>query len=202
MKKIVNLVVDGIEFNDVEVEVPSCILKALNAVEQNKEKFMTGYERVDIGDKFYSIRSEDSTKPYMIIEQGAQLCESKYRSGDYYSNYDVALNNARADELVRNIRRFSIEQRQKLIDWQNTPYYWVIYYNYSVDKLSTILTDCVKCFGDILFETQEQAQACIDKYYQELIWYFTEYKDSMMELYENSPSEVLEEIKKEYGIEE
>ena len=33
--------------------------------------------------------------------------------------------------------------------------------------------------GTILFDSEETAQAAIDEFHDELIWYFTEYKDSL-----------------------
>ena len=36
-----------------------------------------------------------------------------------------------------------------------------------------------KHFGAIHFDSEETANAAMDKFHDELIWYFTEYKDSL-----------------------
>ena len=81
---------------------------------------------------------------------------------------------------MRQLRRFAVEHRECGVNFNNTnteKYY--IYYDYGNDELGVSLVFRSKNFGAIWFDSEETAQAAIDEFHDELIWYFTEYKDSL-----------------------
>lgn len=132
---------------------------------------------------------EKEEKYYTIISSGAILQEvnyhdiidkERYEEANFYSSKEVALNNARADKLMRQLRRFAVEHRKNKIDWnnENQKKYYVFYNHYSkkLEKVSGHLSQDV---GSVYFDSKENAQLAIDTFYNELIWYFTEYKDSL-----------------------
>ena len=80
---------------------------------------------------------------------------------------------------MRQLRRFAVEHREKEIDWcsgSQTKFY--IYYGIN-NGLSVSGVNSIREFGAIYFDSKETAQLIIDTFKDELLWYFTEYKDSL-----------------------
>lgn len=164
------LIIDG-EKLKTQIEIDEADLKAM----QNEEK--TGYERVG-----------DLKKYYWIGDNGL-VCDSydkdfmddsfRYDVGNYYSSKDIAENNARADQLMRQLRRFAVENREEKIEWNDErerKYY--LYFNYLDQKICIDFKSVWRSFG-IYFDSYETAERAIEEFKDELTWYFTEYKDSL-----------------------
>ena len=156
---------------EIEVEISEERYKKLQLSE-------TGYERVPESDIYFYANSRGyvGTAP----EDCYDIDNECYESANYYSSETVAENNARADKLMRQLRRFSVEHREHGVDFNSTEtakHY--IYYDCIHDELKTVFTFYAKTFGTILFDSEETAQAAIDEFHDELMWYFTEYKDSL-----------------------
>ena len=164
------LIVEGKEF-DIEINDP----KLQELVTSKKQ---TGYERVEEDVLyFYNGLTAGSASAY---EDLSVASNAFYDSANYYSNKTVAENNARADKLMRQLRRFAVEHREKDIDWKNTEQYkYGIYYNFRDDDLAVCDIYCIRGFGYIPFDSKETAELAIETFHDELIWYFTEYKDSL-----------------------
>ena len=163
-----------IENKEIEVEISEEEYKKLQPPEEKK----TGYERVPESDVYFY------TYPSGCVETTCETCydidDECYESANYYSDKTVAENNARADKLMRQLRRFSVEHRERGVDFNDTnTKKYCIYYDYGNNTLGTAFTLCAKTFGTIRFDSEETAQAAIDKFRNELIWYFTEYRDSL-----------------------
>lgn len=163
-----------IEGKEIEVEISEEEYKKLQPLEEKK----TGYERVTEDNVFYFVSDRGD------IEIGDDsfgfINEEYYDVANYYSSEIVAENNARADKLMRQLKRFSVEHRECEINFGNinTKKYF-IYYDYEDDELRVSLVFRAKNFGAIYFDLEETARAAIDEFHDELIWYFTEYKDSL-----------------------
>lgn len=116
----------------------------------------------------------------MSLDFGHYLEQLLYDSANYYSDKDVCNNNIRADRLMRQLRRFAVEHREKELDWNDpqTPKY-NIRFSYYTKELVVYKEFYGRDFGDIFFDTEKTAQLAIDTFRDELIWYFTEYKDSL-----------------------
>ena len=163
-----------IEGKEIEVEISEEEYKKLQSSEEKK----TGYERVPELDIYFYANSggyvETACEDYYDVDN------EYYESANYYSDKTVAENNARADKLMRQLRRFAVEHRECGVDFNSTKtekHY--IYYDCIHNELETVFTFYAKTFGTILFDSEETAQAAIDEFHDELIWYFTEYKDSL-----------------------
>ena len=163
-----------IEGKEIEVEISEEEYKKLHLSEEKK----TGYERVPKNGKyFYEFGKGDVESD---IEDCYDIDDEYYASANYYSDKTVAENNARADKLMRQLRRFAVEHREDEVNLNDTnTKQHCIYYDYGNNILGTAFTFCVKTFGVIYFDSEETAQAAIDEFRDELIWYFTEYKDSL-----------------------
>ena len=163
-----------IENKEIEVEISEKEYKKLHPSEEKK----TGYERVPKrGDYFYESGKGDVGTD---IEDCYDIDDEYYASANYYSDKTVAENNARADKLMRQLRRFSVEHRGNGVDFNSTnTEKYCIYYDCIHDELDITFTFFARAFGMVYFDSEETAQAAIDEFRDELIWYFTEYKDSL-----------------------
>ena len=163
-----------IEDKEIEVEISEEEYKKLQPSEEKK----TGYERVTEDNAFYSVSDRGDIE---IGDDSFGFIEEEYYDvANYYSSEIVAENNARADKLMRQLRRFSVEHRGHGVNFNDTnaeKYY--IYYDYKSDELGVSFVRRTRDFGVIHFDSKEATQAAIDEFYDELIWYFTEYKDSL-----------------------
>ena len=163
-----------IEGKEIEIEISEEEYKKLQTSEEKK----TGYERVPESDVYFY------TYPSGCVETTCETCydidDECYESANYYSDKTVAENNTRADKLVRQLRRFAVEHREHGVNLNNadTEKYY-IYYDYVSNKFGVAFTFYARVFGVIYFDSEETAQAAIDEFHDELIWYFTEYKDSL-----------------------
>lgn len=163
-----------IEGKEIEIEISEEEYKKLQPIKEKK----TGYERVPESDIYFY------TYPSGCVETTCEACydidDKCYESANYYSDKTVAENNARADNLMRQLRRFSVEHRERGVNLNdtNTEKYYT-YYDYGNDALGVSLVSRTKNFGAIYFDSEETLNAAIDEFYDELIWYFTEYKDSL-----------------------
>ena len=163
-----------IEDKEIEIEISEEEYKKLQSPEEKK----TGYERVPESDVYFYAH------PSGCVETTCEACydidDECYESANYYSYKTVAENNTRADKLMRQLRRFSVEHRECGVDFNSakTEKHY-IYYNYDYNELRTTYMFYAKHFGVIHFDSEETANAAIDEFHDELIWYFTEYKDSL-----------------------
>ena len=163
-----------IEGKEIEVEISEEECKKLQLLEEKK----TGYERVPEGDKFYYESGRGIVEP--SFDRYDNIDDDYYRTASYCSSKTVAENNARADKLMRQLRRFSVEHREHGVNLNNanTGKYYV-WYNYGSAELGVSSVFWSKVFGVIYFDSKETADAAIDEFHDELIWYFTKYKDSL-----------------------
>ena len=163
-----------IEDKEIEIEISEEEYKKLQPSEEKK----TGYERVPKNGKyFYEFGKGDVESD---IEDCYDIDDEYYASANYYSSEIVAENNTRADKLMRQLRRFSVEHREHGVDFNSTEtakHY--IYYDCIHDELDITFTFFARVFGMVYFDSEETAQAAMDTFHDELIWYFTEYKDSL-----------------------
>lgn len=165
------LTIDDKEF---EVEISEEDTKRLSEINEKPNK--TGYEKGYWDEEFWYI---DECGEVSLGRDNYEYCGYyEYNTANYYSDETIAKNNARADALMRTLRRFAVEHRQKAIDYRNDEWY-EIYYNPDcrVIKIDTVSSD--KYFGTICFNSYKTAELAREYYKDELLWYFTEYKDSL-----------------------
>ena len=160
-----------IEGKEIEIEISEEEYKKLHPSE-------TGYERVAESDIYFYANTKGDVET--ACEDCYDIDDEYYESANYYSDKTVAENNARADKLMRQLRRFAVEHREPGINFNNatTEKYYIIC-DYENDELRATYTSYAKVFGAIYFDSREVANAAIDKFHDELIWYFNEYKDSL-----------------------
>ena len=166
------LIVEGKEF---EIEILDPQLKELLRPLEKMRR--TGYERMYAPDKYYY---EDISGKMFSEEHSGEYDNDVYNAANYYSNESVAANNARADRLMRQLRRFAVEHRKNELNWNNNGQNkFFIYYDYILGELDIGYEYANRGPFIIFFDTRQTAQKAIDTFHDELIWYFTEYKDSL-----------------------
>lgn len=164
------LIVEGREF-PIEIQDPE-LQKLLTS--QKK----TGYERVETDIDYYYV---DATG---FIENASEdsdgFDDDVYNTANYYADKTVAQNNARADMLMRKLRRFAVEHREQEIDWNSeVQNKFSILYDYSDNEVAVERDIYGRYHGIVYFDSIEIARLAIETFHDELIWYFTEYKDSL-----------------------
>jgi hypothetical protein len=164
------LVVEGKEF-DIEILDPK-----LQELITPKKK--TGYERVEQGKGFWC-QNGDGTVMSGYDHHNVN-CNNYFDHANYYSDMTVAEDNARADNLMRQLRRFAVEHRVKELSWNiGSSYKWNISYDYHEELLFCHQDIENRALGAIYFDSKSHAKLAIETFRDELIWYFTEYKDSL-----------------------
>ena len=163
------LVVEGKEF-PIEINDPE--LQKLIAPPKK-----TGYELVKDGQTYSFVNNYGEV---ITVDHQDDDDDNRYSDANYYSSAIVAENNARADKLMRQLRRFAVESRIVKPDWNKKDVRkWVIYYD-ATRKVLDVTDSCFnQYFGTIYFDLALRAKQAIANYTDELIWYFTEYKDSL-----------------------
>ena len=168
--KTVKLIVDG---KEIEVQISEENLEKLT------NKRITGYERVRYGSTYYT-DSCGVVKTFEECTDYSKFDEKVYKSGNYYSDPDVAFRNIRADNLMRQLRRFAVENRKSDIDWTNdNQNKYRLYYDYLDEEFFIDSNKSYRDFGQIYFDTEETAKLAVKTFKNELLWYFTEYRDSL-----------------------
>lgn len=176
----VKLLIDNIEIvADISKEEYEKI-KVLEHVEK-----LTGYESKlgnSISNKYYYIDDSSAAHVETDFDTNTSTDCNRYNYANYYSDKTVAKNNARADTLIRQLRRFAIENSENNLDWKNPMQIkFYITFNNNSKELDINISYCstVKILGVIFFDSNELAQKAINEFKDELIWYFTKYKDSI-----------------------
>lgn len=161
-------------YKEIEVEISEEELKKL----ETKPAKKTGYERVKDGDTFWC-DMDGTVHPDQDL-RGDSERDLAYEAANYYSDFDVASNNARADKLMRQLRRFAVEHREKELNWLDAHQKK---HTISFDPETNMLTidhwTSGMEFGTMYFDSEETAELTIETFRDELLWYFTEYEDSL-----------------------
>ena len=165
------LKIEGKEFS-VEISDPE-LQKILR-----KEK-ETGYER-KVEEEYYFITSTSCATKAKGVDYQDTIDNALYNSANYYTSKEVAENVARAERLMRQIRRFSVEHRDRELIWDSQEYhpFFYIYFDHRTNEISTSFLNTCQGFSVIYFDTLEHCKEAIEKFRDELYWYFTEYKDT------------------------
>lgn len=152
----------------VEAEIPDEQFEKLFADKK------TGYERVNRGSHYYGINAMINAQCF--TEDTGSYEKNLYDSGNYFSDKTVAENMARAQRLWNKIHRRAIELCEPIQTTQMIQYY-VISYDMTLNKVVVGGWTTFRGFGAVYFDTEAHCKQVIDEFHDELLWYFTEFKD-------------------------
>ena len=164
----ITITINGVEY----IACP----KETAAAETEKPK--TGYERVKFGQQYYSDGSSRSY--YKETEEEYDMDDCNYRTACYYSDETIAENNARADDLVRRLRQWQALNDEP-VDWGSVEVKYFIGYDYDTERLAVCCNWTSRHFSLIYFTTEEKAKEAIEVFKDDLLWYFTEYRQRLDE---------------------
>lgn len=152
----------------IVVDIDEETLAAITYVEKN------GYERNDERFEYYYVHTNEVLKAYDLMEGDAT---ARYNSANYYATEALAAMNARADTLKRKLRRFSVEHRTDGLSWGNSKLKYCISYNHSKHQLEIVSDTTIQSSETTYFDTEKAAKDAMNKFKEDLTWYFTEYSD-------------------------
>ena len=168
-----NLVVGGKEIT-IPLELSNETVESLlKAAETEATSHLTGWEMPTEDQDFFYINPWGEV---VGIQGGDWYPEDYiplYEGANCFTSAIVADNIARADLLLRQLRRKAILSLTHPIDFDSAGGY-TITYNYQNNCLEVGMTGGWKALGDIIFETEEAARNAMNEHAAELTWYFTE----------------------------
>ena len=171
--KTAKLIIDG---KEIEIQINEEQLEQLCP-----QKKKTGYEKATKENPifFFDLGTGYITDSYDLgVESGSD--NNAYIAANYYTSETVAKNNARVDKLMRQLRRFAVEHREKELGWGNkNQRKWYIAYDYYNNHIVLDWTQGRKIHGVVYFDSNLSAELAINTFKDELIWYFKVYKDSL-----------------------
>ena len=161
-------VIDGVKYKLVPVDEPEQVT--------SKER-RTGYEQAK------------PNEGYWYSGCGGSTCykrdfDSEYDSDIYYcgnavTDEQLAYGRTIRNKLLWKLERFAAEKRKQPIDWDD--YEAKKYYIYYEHSLGTVEVDACQVRQDsfqVYFDSKESAEEAIKMFYDELIWFFTQYRDT------------------------
>lgn len=164
----IKAIVDGVE---KWVELPK---ESVDAI-RNGDFPITGYEKGKDSEFMFFVSGTGSVESSRVGALPIGHKETYYRCGNYYTSKTIAENNARADELMRRMRRFAAFNGG-VSRCDNEGDHWEIYYNHQDKKLKAD-----ECYGgcqtlfSIYFASEYHALKAIEEFRDDLMWYFTQY---------------------------
>ena len=166
------LMINGKELK-TQIEIDNTVLESV----QSKEKVDRGYGEQVAYSPYSYVDNVGSVKTES--DRGWEIDDLRFATANYYSSEEVAQNNARVDQLMRQLRRFAVENRKDKIDWNDgKKHKYNICYSYSTQEIFVDFKSNCRNF-EIYFDSCGVAERAIEEFKDELIWYFTEYKDSL-----------------------
>lgn len=151
----------------VEIDIPDEKLEELV-----KEQKKTGWEK-PTNDETYWVVCDNSVEDYAWHDDD----EDCYISGNCFTSEELAENIARYQSLDLRIRRRIAEICEPLSK-RNAVKHYVIAYNRATHELSSE-SWATSLFMGWICETKGHAEQIINEFREELMWYFTEFKDRM-----------------------
>lgn len=164
----IKLIIDGKEYICRPVEENDTV---------KSERPCTGYERVNKNQEYYTTYNDFYDD---ISEENAQEDDENYSVGNYYSDEQFAADIARAETLMRRMRQWQA-LNDEAVDWNNVIEHYYITYNRNGNRFTILWDTATRDFGAIYFSSKEKAQEALDMFHDELMWYFTEYRQRLDE---------------------
>ena len=145
----------------------------------NSDKHVHGWEKPEVDSTYYYEDAAGKIKSASVSESESSIQQvlALYSIGNCYSSESLARDIARSNMLIRKLHRFAIEHRINPISEKKGGY--TIMYNYVNKCIEVGLSGTYLSLGEVLFESEDNAREAIEENRDELIWYFTEFKDRL-----------------------
>lgn len=160
--KTIKLIING---KEIEAQVNEEDLKEV-------EKKRVG--RLEKGKEYFSFGSNFVTFCYK--EDLTGFDENQYKLGNYFLTEKECADTARVVSLWLRMKRFADEHNEGSIDFDNRGKTKIsICFDEEMGQITMGYYVHVKNAFQIYFDSEEIAKKAIDKFRDELMWYFTEY---------------------------
>lgn len=160
------IIINGVKYRRVEEETETA-------------RPRTGYERVAKGKTYYTASVDSYADDY--TEESDASDDTSYNRADYYSDELLCADNIRADLLMRRLRQWQALNDEP-VDWKNeeAEKYYIIWF-YRESRFITDNAENFRTANVIYFSSKEKAEEAIEVFRDELLWYFTEYRQRLDE---------------------
>ena len=176
MKTNLQIFIQGQEIN-IPIELDADQMNEI-ALALNSNNHITGWEQPEDGAPCYYIDALCRVQRVISNEHSKNQIDLLYSEANCYLSENVASAIARAERLIRKLRRESIQRRKHQNDLSNEGGY-TISYNYINNCLELGVTGNWLSVGEIVFDSEESAREVMNIYAEELTWYFTQRKETI-----------------------
>lgn len=131
------------------------------------------YERSQENDYYYyalARRANDFSLISADKENGSLWADGYYEACNYYNDSEFAKKCAKADLIIRKLRKFAVENNKGFKDNDK----WIIYMNPTDGELYTC---CVVSTLSPFFSSKTIAEKAKNIFEDDLKWYFKEYNE-------------------------
>ena len=167
----------SINGTEISAEISDDDAKKIGAVKGKK----TRYERV-IDDYYFYVNAIGYVPT--VADENEDFDNNTYNIGNYYNSEELAWSNARADQLLAQMRQWQALNDKSISekDWNDeSKKKWFVAYSYGAEKLYADYYYIMRLPNTIHFATKEKAEEAIEVFRDELIWYFVEYQQRLDE---------------------
>lgn len=156
----------------IEVDISEETLKMM----AEGQKKNTGWEKPEKGDYYWCI--DDTGKIICCVWANSCIDKQRYIVGNCYLSNTLACNIVRYRSIDARIRR-RIAEICEPVDWDNE-YSGKYFIYYAHNRKEFDITGYSSChYIGWYCDTKEHARQIIEEFKDELMWYFTEFKDRM-----------------------
>lgn len=161
------VVIDGKEYE--------MILKPVGKTEDNKE-CRTGYEEPATFDTYFYTGTDSCSESECY---DSEIDSATYDCGNAVTDEQLGKDRARRNRLLWQLERFSALGRKRPLIWcdEVRPNYYISH-NPKSNFFSVGKSVYAREIFQVYFDSKELAEKAIDKFHDELIWFFTEYQDT------------------------
>lgn len=163
------------EGQPIVVDISDETLKKIAGSQKKK----TGWEKPECSESYWFV--DPSKKTDGCRWDGHPVDQTRYDRGNCFTSKELAENIARYQSLDLKIRR-RISEICEPVDWKkHSTSKYSISFDHARDSERFIVLSCfTHHYGACWYcDTHEHAQQIIREFYEELVWYFTEFKDRM-----------------------
>lgn len=164
-----------IEINGKKVTatVDDKALRAALAVVEHDDN--CGYDGVNISKSYWYV--DDAGYIINTVENESDDDNARYCNANYYTDDRIAEENARADCLMRDLRRFAARHHSLAApcSTKNNKQHWSIGCCSNDNELGVIASNDPQQVGEVCFWDEATARDALDTFKDELIWYYTKY---------------------------
>ena len=171
--------------NKIELDGKTYILVPEEIYNEDKpERARTGYERVEIDEDYWAVSS--ISEALGDEDNRAEVDDCSYNVGNYYTDKQLAADNARADSILRRMRQWQALNDDAVQRYNSAVKKYSIMWSVSAGEpvVHSIIVGCGVDNFEIYFSTYAKAEEALEVFRDDLIWLHTQYRRRLDEVRE------------------